>query len=140
ARHHRQRHHHARRRHRRASHRGQPAWPGARPVTAGFALVESLVALLVTAIALAALSAGATAGVRFVRQARERSAAVELAAGRLDALRAGPRDAGSDEVVVAGVTYTRTWSSDGGRGAPAHLEVGVTWTNGHVALDSEAFP
>jgi Tfp pilus assembly protein PilV len=109
-------------------------------MTAGFALVESLVALLVTAIALAALSAGAAAGVRFVREARERSTAVALAADRLDALRAGPRDSGSDEVVVAGVRFGRTWSSAGGRGAPVRLEVEVTWPAGHVGLASEVFP
>ena len=109
-------------------------------MTTGFALVESLVALLVTAIALAALSTGAAAGVRFVREARDRSAAVELAADRLDALRAGPRAAGTDEVVVAGVRFARSWSSAGGRGAPVHLEVEVTWSGRRVALESEAFP
>jgi Tfp pilus assembly protein PilV len=109
-------------------------------MTAGFALVESLVALLLTAIALAALSAGAAGGVRSVRDARERSAAVVLATDRLDALRAGPRDSGSDEVDVAGVSFRRAWQSDGGRGAPVHLAVEVTWAGGHVALESEAFP
>jgi Tfp pilus assembly protein PilV len=109
-------------------------------MTTGFALVDALVALLLTAIALAALSAGAAAGVRFVRDARERSAAVVLAADRLDALRVGPRDAGEDEVVAGGVSFTRTWRSDGGRGARAHLEVEVTWAGGHVALESEAYP
>jgi Tfp pilus assembly protein PilV len=109
-------------------------------MTPGFALVESLVALLLTAIVLAALSAGATAGVRFVRDARNRSAAVVLAADRLDALRAGPRDPGNDEVVSAGVPFTRVWRSEGVRGGPVHLEVEVTWEGGHVALESEAFP
>jgi len=109
-------------------------------MTPGFALVEALVALLLTAIALAALSAGATAGVRFVRDARDRSAAVVLAADQLDALRAGPRDPGTDQVVAAGVTFTRVWRSEGGHGGPVHLEVEVTWERGHVALVSEAFP
>jgi Tfp pilus assembly protein PilV len=109
-------------------------------MTPGFALVEALVALLLTAIALAALSAGATAGVRFVRDARDRSAAVVLAADQLDALRAGPRDPGTDQVVAAGVSFTRVWRSEGGRGGPVHLEVEVTWERGHVALASEAFP
>jgi Tfp pilus assembly protein PilV len=107
---------------------------------AGFAMVEALVALLLTAIALASLSAGAATGVRAVRDARERSAAVVLAADRLDALRGGPRDADGDEVVVAGVRYQRDWRSDGGRGAATHLSVEVAWERGHVVLESEAFP
>jgi len=109
-------------------------------MTAGFALVEALVAMLLTAIALGSLSAGAAAGVRAVRDARERSAAVVLASDRLDALRAGPRDSDSDEVVVAGVRYDRNWRSDDGRGAAAHLSVEVAWERGHVVLESEAFP
>ena len=109
-------------------------------MTAGFALVESLVALLLTAIALAALSAGAAAGVRAVGDARERSTAVVLATDRLETLRAGPRDSGSDDVDVAAVSFHRAWQSDGGRGAPVHFTVEVTWSGGHVALESEAFP
>lgn len=109
-------------------------------MTAGFALVEALVAMLLTAIALGSLSAGAAAGVRAVRDARERSAAVVLATDRLDALRAGPRDSDSDEVVVAGVRYDRDWRSDDGRGAATHLSVEVAWERGHVVLESEAFP
>ena len=109
-------------------------------MTPGFALVESLVALLLTAIVLAALSAGATAGVRFVRDARNRSAAVVLAADRLEALRAGPRGSGDDEVVAAGVPFSRVWRSEGDRGGLVHLEVEVNWAGGRVALESEAFP
>jgi len=109
-------------------------------VSSGVAVVEALVALLLTAIAVAALAASAAAGVRYVRVARERSAAVELAADRLDALRAGPRDSGTDDVVVAGTRYERTWSSSGGRGSAVRLQVEVTWAGGHVAVQSEAFP
>jgi Tfp pilus assembly protein PilV len=107
---------------------------------AGFALVDALMALLLTAVALAALSAVAASSVRHVRTARDRSTALALAADQLDALRAGPRASGSDEVDVAGTRYGRTWRSDGGRGAPVRLEVDVTWAEGHVALESEAFP
>ena len=109
-------------------------------MSSGVAVVEALVALLLTAIAVAALAASAAAGVRYVRVARERSAAVELAADRLDALRAGPRDSGTDDVVVAGTRYERTWSSSGGRGSAVRLQVEVTWAGGHVAVQSEAFP
>jgi Tfp pilus assembly protein PilV len=106
----------------------------------GFAVVEALVALLLAGVAIAALAAGASAGVRHVRLARERSTALALAADRLDALRAGPRDTGSDEIDVAGTRYVRRWRSDGGRGTPLRLGVEVGWADGHVTLESGAFP
>src|SRR5262245_15007121 len=109
-------------------------------MTAGFAVVEALVALVLAAIAVAALTAVAGVGGHHVRLARERGIAIALASDRLDALRAGPRDSGSDAVVVAGTRYTREWSSTGGRGLPVHLEVEVTWDGGHAALASDAFP
>lgn len=106
----------------------------------GFAVVEALVALLVLAVAVAGLTASAAAAIRHVRLARERSTALALAMDRLDGLRAGPRDAGRDEIDLAGMRYVRTWSSAGGRGEPWRLAVEVMWLGGHVDLESEAYP
>jgi Tfp pilus assembly protein PilV len=106
----------------------------------GFAIVEALVALLVVAVAVTGLTASAAAAIRHVRLARERGTALALATDRLDALRAGPRDAGRDEIDVAGTRYVRTWSSAGGRGEPWRLAVEVIWAGGHVDLESGAFP
>lgn len=106
----------------------------------GVALVEALVALMLAAVGAATLCAAAAAAVRHVRLARERSAAVALAVDRLEALRAGAREGGSDEIDVAGTRYTRDWRSAGGRGAPAALHVEVVWAGGHVRLESGAYP
>jgi Tfp pilus assembly protein PilV len=108
--------------------------------TSGFAVVEALVALLLAAVSVAGLAAAAAASVRHVRVARERGAALALAADRLEALRGGPRDRGRDELDVAGTRYVRTWTSDGGRGAPVRLEVEVVWPDGHVRLETGAYP
>ena len=83
----------------------------------GFSVVEALVALLLTAVALAG-----------------------LAAARVDGLRAGPRATDRDEVESAGTNFSRTWQVDEDRGGPARLQVEVTWPDGHVVLESEAFP
>src|SRR5262245_22203905 len=109
-------------------------------MTAGVAVVEAVVALLLTAVALGTLTAGAAAGVRHVHLARQRGTALALAANRLDALSAGPRAAGTGEVVIAGTRYELAWHTRGGRGAVARLEVEVTWPDGHVALEGGAFP
>ena len=106
----------------------------------GFSIVEALVALLLTAVALAALTAAAATTTRQLRLARDRLSALELAAARLDALRAGPRASDTDEVESAGTRFSRTWQVDEDRGGPARLHVQVTWANGHVVLESEAFP
>jgi len=106
----------------------------------GFAIVEALVALLITAVAVAGLTASAAAAIRHVRLARERSTALALATDRLDALRAGPRDAGRDEIDVTGTRYVRTWNSTGGRGEPWRLAVEVVWSGGHIDLESGAYP
>ena len=103
-------------------------------------MVEALVALLLTAIALAGLTAAAAAGLRHTRLACDRVSALELAAARLEGLRAGPRASDADEVVSAGTRFARTWQAGDGRGGPARLRVEVTWTDGHVVLESEAFP
>ena len=66
--------------------------------------------------------------------------ALELAAARVDGLRTGPRAADTDEVESAGTNFSRTWQVDEDRGGPAHLLVEVTWPDGHVVLESEAFP
>jgi Tfp pilus assembly protein PilV len=107
---------------------------------AGFAVVEALVALLLAGIAIAALTASAAATVRHVHLARQRSVALALASDRLEALRAGSRDAGRDEIDAAGTRYVRTWTSDGGRGAPVRLQVEVAWADAHVRLDSAVYP
>ena len=106
----------------------------------GFSIVEALVALLLTAVALAGLAAAAATATRQLRLARDRVSALELAAARVDALRAGPRASDKDEVEVAGTNFSRTWLVDLERGGPARLHVEVTWPDGHVVLESEAFP
>ena len=106
----------------------------------GFSVVEALVALLLTAVALAGLAAAAATATRQVRLARDRESALELAAARVDALRAGPRASDKDEVEVAGTNFSRTWLVDLERGGPARLHVEVTWPDGHLILESEAFP
>ena len=106
----------------------------------GFSVVEALVALLLTAVALAGLAAAAATATRQVRLARDRVSALELAAARVDALRSGPRTSNTDEVEVAGTHFSRTGLVDQERGGPAHLHVEVTWPDGHLILESEAFP
>ncbi len=106
----------------------------------GFAVVEALVALLLAAIAITGLTVAAAATVRHIQLARQRSLALGLAADRLEELRAGPRDAGHDEIDVGGTRYTRTWTSDGGRGAPVRLQAEVAWADGHIDLESRAYP
>jgi len=106
----------------------------------GFAIVEALVALMITAVAVAGLTASAAAAIRHVRLARERGTALALATDRLDALRAGPRDTGRDEIDVTGTHYVQTWSSTGGRGEPWRLAVEVMWPGGHIELESGAYP
>jgi len=107
---------------------------------AGFAVVEALVALLLAAVAVAGLTTGAAAAVRHVRLAHERGVALGLATDRLEALRAGPRDMGRDEIETAGTHYVRTWTSEGGRGMSVHLQVEVGWPDGHVGLESGVYP
>jgi Tfp pilus assembly protein PilV len=106
----------------------------------GFSVVEALVALLLTAVALAGLTAAAATTTRQLRLARDRVSALELAAARVDALRAGPRGSDADEVESAGTRFSRTWQTDEDRGGPVRLHVEVTWPDGHVILESEAFP
>jgi Tfp pilus assembly protein PilV len=107
---------------------------------AGFAVVEALVAMVLAAVAVAGLAAATAAAVRHLQVARTRCTALALAADRLESLHAGPRDAGSDEIDVAGTRYVRTWSSDPGRGGPSALRVEVDWADGHVRLEGGAFP
>jgi len=109
-------------------------------VKGGFSVVEALVALLLTAVALAGLAAAAATATRQLRLARDRVSALELAAARVDGLRAGPRATDRDEVESAGTNFSRTWQVDEDRGGPARLQVEVTWPDGHVVLESEAFP
>ena len=106
----------------------------------GFSIVEALVALLLTAVALAGLAAAAATATRQVRLARDRVSALELAAARVDALRTGPRASDTDEVESAGTRFSRTWLVEQDRGGPALLHVEVTWPDGHVVLESEAVP
>ena len=114
--------------------------PTLRRPARGFALVEALAALGVTAVALAGLSATAASAVRHVRLARDRGAALALATDQLDALRAGPRADGSDEPVVGATPFVRTWEVTGGRGDVALLRVQVTWVDGSVRIASGAYP
>lgn len=107
---------------------------------AGFSVVEALVALMLTAIALAALTAAAAASVSHVRLARDRVCALELADARLEGLRAGPRTSDADEVESMGTRFSRAWQVDDGRGGADRLRVEVTWPGGRVELESGALP
>lgn len=106
----------------------------------GVAVVEALVALGLATVALAALAATAASCVRHVRLARDRGVALGLAANQLDALRAGPRADGRDELAVAGTTFARAWTVAGGRGDVTRLGVAVVWPEGAVRLETGAFP
>jgi prepilin-type N-terminal cleavage/methylation domain-containing protein len=109
---------------------------------AGFSMVEVLVAVALTALAAAGLAAVAPAATTGLTAARTRAAALALATARIEALRAGPRTAGTDTVLGSdGTRFTRRWAVVPGRGRPDGLSVEVTWRGGHrVAVTTEALP
>lgn len=108
----------------------------------GFSLVEVLVAVGVTALAAAGLAAAAPVSTTGLTAARTRAAALALATARIEALRGGARNSGSDVIVGAdGTRFTRRWNVVAGRGRPDALSVEVTWPPGRrVTLATEALP
>lgn len=63
--------------------------PPPRPHSAGFSLIEVIVAILILGIALVALTEGITAALSSSKASEEQTTAALLAAGQLETLRAG---------------------------------------------------
>ena len=113
---------------------------GHRP-RAGFTVVEALVGAALAGVALAGLAAVAGLATASLRLARDSGTALALATERLEALRIGPRAPGTDEHVAPdGTRFARSWSVDGGRGAPATLRARVAWGTHTIELRTEALP
>jgi prepilin-type N-terminal cleavage/methylation domain-containing protein len=108
----------------------------------GFSLVEVLVSVTMFLVATAAVPIGARIAARAAATARDGTAAVGLAQGKLEELlhdRSGP---GTDHDVVqlAGTTFTRAWRIDPdatGR-ATAAIAVTVIWNHGRHAVTMES--
>ena len=110
-----------------------------RPLTRtdrGSAVAEALVAAALAGVALAAIALVARLAGAGLRVARDTTTALALAETQLEALRTGPRDDGTDEVVADGVRFTRTWTAIGGRGLPTRVAVEVTWPDHRVGLET----
>jgi Tfp pilus assembly protein PilV len=108
---------------------------------AGFSVVEALVAAALAGIALAGMAAVARLATASLRLARDTGTALALATERLEALRVGPRLDGDDGWTSPdGTRFTRRWSQDGGRGAPARLGATVTWGRHTIDLRTEVLP
>ena len=113
----------------------------ARRAVRGSAMAEALVAAALAGVALAGLVAGARLVGEGQRLARDTSVALALATERLEMLRAGPRDDGTDRPRGDdGTLFVRTWRADGGRGRPIRLDVRVAWGGHALALATEAAP
>lgn len=109
--------------------------------TRGSLVVEALVAIALAGGALALLAQGGRTAGSSARTVTQVAAALDVAAERLDALRAWPAPDGSDFVHPANrPECRRSWSSTGGRGLPRSLVVTVTSGRHHIVLASEAFP
>ena len=107
----------------------------------GSAIVDALVGAALAAIAIAGLAGTATVAARGLRLARDTGTALALANERLETLRAGPRVDGEDRWQAPdGTTFTRTWTTTGGRGRPAALATRIGWGARSFALGSEAMP
>ena len=113
----------------------------ARRPRAGFTVVEALVGAALAGIALAGLAAVAGLATASLRLARDTGTALALATERLEALRVGPRDVGADSRVGPdGTRFDRSWTGEGGRGAPARLSARVAWGRHALELATEALP
>ena len=97
-------------------------------------------ALVLTGLAAGVLAAVAAASGRALVTARRDATATTLAGARLEALRAGPRGAGTDTTTADGISYVRRWTATDGRGRPATLAVDVGWPDRTLALTTEATP
>ena len=106
----------------------------------GFSALEALVALGLSAIALAGLATTAGLAVRSLRTAHGFDVGLALATARLEALRAGPRADGEDVTVVDGTRFTRRWQATDGRGRPTSLAVEAGWDTHRLSLETECLP
>jgi len=117
----------------------RPATGRRRP--GGFSVVEALVGAALAGIALAGLAAVAGLASASLGLARDTGSALALATERLEALRVGPRDTGADSRVGPDSTrFDRSWTSEGGRGAPARLSARIAWGRHALELATEALP
>jgi Tfp pilus assembly protein PilV len=116
-------------------------WVGERRPRAGFTVVEALVGAALAGIALAGLAAVAGLATPSLRLSRDTGTALALATERLEALRIGPRADGADSRVAPdGTLFSRSWTHQDGRGAPAGLGVRVAWGRHSIELRTEALP
>ena len=107
----------------------------------GTALVETLAAVTIIAIAGAGLAATATVAAVHTRLQREIGAALWLALGRLEAQRGQPPGSGSERTVLAeGTTIDSTWLHEDGRGLPARATIATRWRDRVLAFDTEIWP
>ncbi len=108
----------------------------------GFSLAEVLISVTMFLVAMAAVPIGARIAARAAATARDGTAAVALAQGKLEELLHGRGGSGTEHDVVqlAGTTFTRTWRIDreaGGR-ATAAIAVTVIWNGGRHAVTMES--
>ncbi len=107
----------------------------------GTALVETLAAVTIIAIAGAGLAATATVAAVHTRLEREISAALWLALGRLEAQRGYPRGSGTERIVLAeGTTIVGVWTHDDGRGLPDRVSITTSWRGHTLTLDAGVWP
>jgi hypothetical protein len=106
----------------------------------GSSLAEALVAAALAGLALALVAQAAWLARRGLALARDTSAALALAEGRLEALRAGPRADGDDAIPAAGVPFARAWRVREGRGRATRADVEVTWPGHGVRLETGMLP
>ena len=103
----------------------------------GSSVVEALAALGLAALAVAGLAGAAGVAGRNLRLARDTTTALAHGCERLETMRAGRRQDGSD---TPGTVFSRSWSQSGGRGRPARLSARVTWGAHAADLATEAMP
>ncbi len=108
----------------------------------GFTLVEILVAVSVTLVALAAVPVTHRVTARMLAGARDGTAAVGLAQAKLEELMENPGGApgrGHDTIVLGSSAFERRWTLDADRpGSPTcRIAVTVSWRGTHaVKLES----
>lgn len=105
----------------------------------GFGVVEALVALALAAVAFGALAAATRTATEALRRTSARQAAVAAALGRLEALRGGPRDSGSD-LLPGSPSVARAWRHVPGRGRPDLVEAEATCDGSRVTLGEALWP
>lgn len=104
----------------------------------GFTLIEVMIAVLLTAIAVVGVVGLHTAESRSGRYARHVTEATELASGKMEALRAtlgtslaSGSETGLDALGAAGGIYTRSWTVAGA--GPYTYNVTVGWSEDGTA-------